>query len=96
MPDAHAAPAATPAADAGHAAPAKEPFWKHGYTKAGVTFCIIIAFGFGLGSISQEVHNFLQLVVAYLLQIVTDFKSAIFMLLAFMAGMGYVLSKFFS
>ena len=81
-------PAATaPAADA-HAADhghGKEPWYKNGYAKAGIIFCTIIAFGFGLGAISQEVNNFIVYVVVATLATITAYKTAIFVGLAALA-----------
>lgn len=86
--------AAAPAADAhatdhGHG---KEPWYKNGYTKAGIIFCMIIAVGFGLGSIAPEVNNFIVYVlgafigvIASALGVVTNFKTAIFTGLAAIA-----------
>lgn len=88
----HAAPAAAPAADASHAAPAKKAWWENGFYKAGVIFFVIIAFGFGLGSISQEVNNFINYVLVAFFTMVTNFKSAILLCIGGLALLKWAMS----
>lgn len=75
-----------------HADHGKEPWYKNGYAKAGIIFCTIIAFGFGLGAISQEVNNFIVYVLGAFFATVTNFKTSIFVLLAAIAMGKWIMS----
>jgi len=89
-PAAAAAPAADAhAADHGHG---KEPWYKNGFAKAGIIFCLIIAVGYGLGAIAPEVNNFIVYVVVAILATITNFKTAIFTGLAALAFGVWLLS----
>lgn len=89
-PNAAAAPAAD--AHAAHADHGKEPWYKNGFAKAGIIFCTIIAFGFGLGVIAPEVNNFIIYVMGAFFATITNWKTAIFVLLAAAAMAKWIFS----